>query len=179
MFADILKRLRTKQQGLTQAKFAEILGVSQQAVGLWERGKNMPSKELLVRIADYFGVTVDYMVGRPSTASELWRSIVLSTHFEPSYLAIQLGIPASEMSYLEHQKDDKVSEDTRSKLIGLYQTLNSQVKVGWNKAKPKASVPDVYNLIEDNDSLRYKGEDYDLDETTKEKLHTAVKLVLM
>jgi hypothetical protein len=83
------------------------------------------------------------------------------------------------MSYLEHQKDDKVSEDTRSKLIGLYQTLNSQVKVGWDKAKPKASVPDVYNLIEDNDSLRYKGEDYDLDETTKEKLHTAVRLALM
>jgi hypothetical protein len=75
--------------------------------------------------------------------------------------------------------DDKITPDTYDKLVGLYETLNSQVKVGWNKAKPKASVPDVYNLIEDNNSLRYKGEDYDLDETTKEKLHTAVKLVLM
>jgi len=177
MFSDILKRLRTKQQGLTQAKFAEILGVSQQAVGLWERGKNMPSKELLVRIADYFGVTVDYMVGRPSTASELWRSIVLSTHFEPSYLAIQLGISASEMSYLEHQKDDKVSEDTRSKLIGLYQTLNSQVKVGWNKPLEKSF--DIMKEIQQSIILECDGKKYRLDDNLRDKLYTAIKLALM
>lgn len=63
MFADKLKQLRNSRTGLTQAKLAEQLGVSQQAVGLWERGKNMPSHELVVQIAKLFGVPTDYLVG--------------------------------------------------------------------------------------------------------------------
>lgn len=63
MFADKLKQLRSSRVGLTQAKLAEQLGVSQQAVGLWERGKNMPSHELVVQIAKLFGVPTDYLVG--------------------------------------------------------------------------------------------------------------------
>ena len=63
MFAIRLKELRTKKNGLTQAKLAEIMNVSQQAVGLWERGRNMPSHELVTRLASYFNVTTDYLLG--------------------------------------------------------------------------------------------------------------------
>ncbi len=63
MFAIRLKELRTKKNSLTQAKLAEIMNVSQQAVGLWERGKNMPSHELVAKLAAYFNVTTDYLLG--------------------------------------------------------------------------------------------------------------------
>lgn len=64
MFSDRLKELRNKKSGLTQAKLAEVMNVSQQAVGLWERGKNMPSHELVAQLASYFNVSVDYLLGR-------------------------------------------------------------------------------------------------------------------
>jgi transcriptional regulator with XRE-family HTH domain len=64
MFAQRLKDLRKSRPGLTQAKLAEILDVSQQAVGLWERSKNMPSHELVFKIASYFNVTTDYLLGK-------------------------------------------------------------------------------------------------------------------
>jgi transcriptional regulator with XRE-family HTH domain len=63
MFAQRLRDLRKGRQALTQAKLAEILDVSQQAVGLWERGKNMPSHELVSKIASFFDVTTDYLLG--------------------------------------------------------------------------------------------------------------------
>jgi repressor LexA len=64
MFAQRLKDLRKAHPELTQAKLAEILDVSQQAVGLWERGKNMPSHELVFKIASFFNVTTDYLLGK-------------------------------------------------------------------------------------------------------------------
>jgi len=80
MFAKRLKELRTSRAGLTQAKLAEQLGVSQQAVGLWERGKNMPSHELVVQIAKMFDVPTDYLVGGLlgdiSDPAHPWHSLV-------------------------------------------------------------------------------------------------------
>lgn len=64
MFSYRLKELRNKKSGLTQAKLAEVMNVSQQAVGLWERGKNMPSHELVAKLANFFNVSVDYLLGR-------------------------------------------------------------------------------------------------------------------
>ena len=43
--------------GLTQAKFAEVLMVSQGAVSRWEKGKHAPSEQLLTKIADLAGIT--------------------------------------------------------------------------------------------------------------------------
>lgn len=63
MFPERLKKLRTSIPGLTQSHLAEQLDVSQQAVGLWERGKNMPSHDLINRLAKYFDVTTDYLLG--------------------------------------------------------------------------------------------------------------------
>ena len=57
-----LKQLR-ENKGLTQAQFAEILAVSQQAVGKWERETASPNDEMLKRIATFFGVTIDYLLG--------------------------------------------------------------------------------------------------------------------
>jgi len=64
MFAERLKSLRKSKDGLSQAKLADELGVTQQAVGRWEKGLNMPDNAILVKLADYFHVTIDYLQGR-------------------------------------------------------------------------------------------------------------------
>lgn len=63
MFAEKLKELRAIKGIGSQAELAGILGVTQQAVGLWERNKNMPDYETLKKIAVLFDVSTDYLLG--------------------------------------------------------------------------------------------------------------------
>ena len=58
-----IKKLRTAR-GLNQVEFAKILGVSKQCVSNWENDNVMPSIDMLVKIADYFNVTTDFVLGR-------------------------------------------------------------------------------------------------------------------
>ena len=60
-------RLMRKQRGLTQDQIAETLGVSCQAVSKWETSASYPDISLLPIIADYFGVSVDYLIGHDTS----------------------------------------------------------------------------------------------------------------
>lgn len=62
-----IKRLRSAR-GLNQVEFAKILGVSKQCVSNWENDNVIPSIEMLVKIADYFNVTTDFILGRSEKA---------------------------------------------------------------------------------------------------------------
>ncbi|MDR9866431.1 helix-turn-helix transcriptional regulator [Lactococcus cremoris] len=62
VFAEQLKTLR-KINGLTQKELAEKLKIKQNSYRDWENGKSEPNIEMLVRIADYFDVSLDYLMG--------------------------------------------------------------------------------------------------------------------
>lgn len=59
---DTIKYLR-KEKDITQDELADILGVSYQSVSRWETGTCYPDMELLPVISDFFGVTVDKLLG--------------------------------------------------------------------------------------------------------------------
>lgn len=61
-FKDILKFLRL-ERGMGQVELAKDLGVSKGTISLWENGLREPSMSSLITLANYFGVTVDYLVG--------------------------------------------------------------------------------------------------------------------
>lgn len=63
MVANSLKDLR-KSRCLSQRDVARMLNVTQQAIASWENGRTEPSNMALVEIADYFNVSVDYLLGR-------------------------------------------------------------------------------------------------------------------
>ena len=63
MLNENIKRLRMAR-GLNQVEFARVMGVSKQCVSNWENDNVMPSIEMLVKIADFFNVTTDYILGR-------------------------------------------------------------------------------------------------------------------
>ncbi len=48
--------------GMTQLALAEVLSYSDKAISKWERGESVPDIFMLKRIADYFGVSVDYLL---------------------------------------------------------------------------------------------------------------------
>lgn len=53
-----------KQKGLKQIDFASAMGVSQSTLSNWETGRNQADPDSLIKLADYFNVTVDYLMGR-------------------------------------------------------------------------------------------------------------------
>lgn len=67
MFADILKRLR-QSRNVNQKQFANAVFISPSAVSQYETGRTMPSRETLERIAKYFDVSTDYLLGTSSIA---------------------------------------------------------------------------------------------------------------
>lgn len=57
-----LRRLRI-EAGVSQKSLAESIGVSQQSINKYENHKIEPDIETLIRIADYFKTSVDYLLG--------------------------------------------------------------------------------------------------------------------
>ena len=53
-----------KKQGLTQGDVAEVLGITRQQYQLYESGKREILLHLMIVLADYYDVTLDYLVGR-------------------------------------------------------------------------------------------------------------------
>lgn len=62
VFAQRLSALR-REKGITQLTLADDLNYSDKAVSKWERAESVPDACTLVRLAEYFGVSVDYLLG--------------------------------------------------------------------------------------------------------------------
>ena len=65
-----LKELR-ESKGLTQKEVAEIIGYSEISYARYENGKREPDISTLCKLAEYFNVTVDYLIGRSKVISPM------------------------------------------------------------------------------------------------------------
>lgn len=63
IFAVKFRSIRN-EKGFTQSEMAEFLDCSQQTINVWESGQHTPKITMLVKIADSFGVSVDWLLGR-------------------------------------------------------------------------------------------------------------------
>ncbi len=69
MFSETLYALR-KKSGLSQEALAEKLDVSRQSISKWESGASMPETEKLIAIGEFFGVTLDELIGHEPEKTE-------------------------------------------------------------------------------------------------------------
>ena len=79
---------------MTQSRLADILNYSDKAVSKWERAEALPDVTVLKQIADYFGVSVDYLLTRNHDGTEVPSDknsrIRRKNHFIISSLAVSL-----------------------------------------------------------------------------------------
>ena len=108
MFSVALRELR-KQKKLSQSALAEIVGMSQATVASWENGTRKPDVETVSYLADYFGVTVDYLMGRdePTTAQP---------------------VPADPRREKAHRLLDEMDEQALDGLIAMLDSLQKKQK---------------------------------------------------
>lgn len=69
MIAERLRSLRRSRE-LSQVQLARGLGVGKQSISNWENDNIMPSVEMLERMASFFEVTTDYLLGREEDVDE-------------------------------------------------------------------------------------------------------------
>lgn len=62
-FETRLRELRT-EKGVSQQELGNILHTSKMAISHWESGHSEPCIAQLIVLADYFGVSIDYLVGK-------------------------------------------------------------------------------------------------------------------
>lgn len=107
-FSNNFKTMR-KQRNLTQEQIAETLGVSCQAVSKWETNSSYPDISLLPIIADYFGVSVDYLIGHDTSKQleEIDNTCTLADNLfaEERYME---AIPVLRDMLIKHPGNEKL-----------------------------------------------------------------------
>lgn len=58
-----IKELR-KEKGLTQTDLAKVVGLDQTAISKWELDKALPDTAILIKLSEFFNVSIDYLLGR-------------------------------------------------------------------------------------------------------------------
>ena len=69
-FKNIFKQLRIAS-GLTQVEMSKKIGISRSTIGMYETGAREPDFETLEKIADFFNVDTDYLLGRTNKTTLL------------------------------------------------------------------------------------------------------------
>jgi len=63
LYGERLKQLR-KERGVQQRELAQMLGISIRGYQFYESGDNEPNIKVLIALADFYNVSIDYLVGR-------------------------------------------------------------------------------------------------------------------
>lgn len=69
-FGEMLRELRDERR-LTQTELANMLHISKSAISSYEIGASLPPMERALELADFFGVSLDYLFGRSSVRYDL------------------------------------------------------------------------------------------------------------
>lgn len=113
---EILAKLRT-EQGIYQKEVASYLKVSVGTISNYEKGVHYPDVYTLSRLADYYGVTTDYLLGRTGLKQS---SSVLDQHLTKDFtisdlVNITLELPQNDVSHLiDYVRLLKLRHDTLS-----------------------------------------------------------------
>lgn len=104
---DQLQALR-KAKGLTQSDIAQIIDVKLSTYQKYERDAVSPSYDTLLRIADFYGVTTDYLLGRetgePDPAQQLaneFNMSALEKKILDNYLSLPKAMRGDLMAFLQ------------------------------------------------------------------------------
>ena len=109
-----LKLLR-KQINKTQLEIANYLNISVQSYCNYEKEQRQPTPDMLIRIADYFNVSIDYLLGRTKNTSPEYVSKKAS-EIESIYNQLKPDLQARAMGYIQALLDSQNKEKNYTKL---------------------------------------------------------------
>ena len=90
-----IKALR-EELGLRQSEFANKIGLTQQSISLYEKNERKPSQDVLEALADFFGVSIDYLLGKSNNRNVQQSNVESSSDIPikvPVVGKISAGLP--------------------------------------------------------------------------------------
>ncbi len=166
-----INNLKTAREnvGLTQSQVAEKLGISDGTYKNYEQGKREPNNALLVKIADLYGVSTDYLLGRekPPTKPDVLTMLTQEFHlteFEKVLVQAYIVISPKErekfVQFIEEtvkQKEEALRQQQLQEPeppprpdIQISQTANSELAIarGGKGYKPAPTDEQFSKLVE-------------------------------
>ncbi|MGI5840539.1 MAG: helix-turn-helix domain-containing protein [bacterium] len=124
-FGERVKQLRT-EAGMTQEEFGKIIGVTKYAVSLYESEKSSPNDGIKLKLADYFNVSLDWLMGRTDHREAYVVPLAdFAEHMPPelrdfvlsrkSHLWAEIARKADEYSLTEEDIEDLIEMGGRLK----------------------------------------------------------------
>lgn len=103
MLGTRIKLLR-EELGLKQEDLAKKLSVSPSAIGMYERNLREPNNELILKIANFFNVSVDYLLG---------KSDIRNPEIEIDKDKINIGLSTKDYNPPTKEQQEKIEEFAR------------------------------------------------------------------
>lgn len=127
-FADRLKHLREKHKPkIYQKELADAIGVSRQAITMWETGQRIPDTVTLKKLADFFNVTTDYLLGRDNPND---------VNYEPTPQELEKVLREANIAFDGSPLDEEDKEDV---IEFVKVALRALKKRNREKAQEKAT----------------------------------------
>ena len=146
-----IKELRTEIK-MNQKEFAKIFGIAQNTLSQYETGKREPDTGLLLKMSDYFHVTVDYLLGNsnirnfetnPDNQKALLprlKELRIEKGVSQQIIADYLGI--TRQSYSNYELGNREADyETLTKLAKYFETTVDYLIGNSNLKSPQASSP--------------------------------------
>lgn len=133
---DVLKSLRKSNGFKTMQDFCEESGISFSTYQNYETGRRVPTVEILVKIADFYGVTTDYLLGR-EPAPDPFADLNLNKESEEDVINKYMSLPPNIRACLtdvllqladaakQRQNNAQSQEDTQCSKLSVSTALGT------------------------------------------------------
>jgi len=132
-------------KGITGCALSKACQLNNSAISEWKKGKAQPSADALVRIADYFDVSVDYLLGRTDELS-------LTKKPDKQATASSSSMTKTEYLKLLVRSDEFNSLSLKARLVHFYCVINSDgrfiLDLRLTQKAIGATEKDIQQLIE-------------------------------
>jgi transcriptional regulator with XRE-family HTH domain len=109
--SDISHKIRRMRGGLSQTEFAKRVGIHRSLISSYESGHKFPSLAALEKLADYEGVTIEYLLGKENAPSHKL------TQEEGDFIHLLRNLPP----------------ESKSLVLNLLEKLNEHAPSGQNE----------------------------------------------
>ncbi|ABY93705.1 XRE family transcriptional regulator [Thermoanaerobacter brockii subsp. lactiethylicus] len=128
MLGKRIKELR-KKKGITQKELASYLGISDRAVGYYESGQRTPPPDILQKIADFFNVSTDYLLGRTNIYNPA-DEITEAVFDDPELLEFWRELKEREDLKLLFKQTKKLSPKDIKQIIRIIKAIEDEEDKG-------------------------------------------------
>ncbi|HIE4788150.1 TPA: helix-turn-helix domain-containing protein [Clostridioides difficile] len=152
-FGERLKKLRTEKK-ITQQELATILNINKSSISRYEKDQQMPEIKLLETIADYFDISLDYLLGRSDIMiGEKLKQLRIKNNLKQHELAEILNVSQSTIGMYENDQRTPPAESIVK--LAEYFNVTTDYLLGHTKTNysVNANIPGMPSIVCEDNSI--------------------------